>query len=463
MQGNQSAYDQFSAAILKRDEQTALSLISQVGTLFWSGQGLPLLHQAVRAGFVSVVKNLRAAGAPIMPARLNLNGYTPLHDAAGNGDLEMITELLTPDSNKVAANIAATDQNGYTAMEYAAKGGHVAAMQLLQKHGAVASGATLRVAALHNQTTAVSYLKRQDCNTGNDHVFSMHAAARHGNSAMFSNLLLLGESVDDLGLRGTPDDLIGLNGITPLLVAAQHGHTNTVQFLTNLGADVNRVSTRKETALGLAALHGHVEVIKVLIMARANTMLPNQIGLIPLYQAACRGHEAVVNELSRATVVDQNDRNFWATILITAVLGFEQAMQAVIDLSGAPLGLEEPSYSCQSISEEKQKRLQDFLLRVEAYCIECNIPLSSLDAFDKDKVMTALQTMDVNTVVNAIFTSLPAPRGHQQEQAYYVLQMKKVQIGAAETPVSACGSWSNTRSEGEVVAPTSASTLSVAC
>jgi ankyrin repeat protein len=64
-----------------------------------------------------------------------------------------------------------------------------------------------------------------------------------------------------------------LDGKTPLIIAASHGHLDVVQFLVKEGAKVDAVGKNGCSALYLAALNAHVEVVNYLLSKGANIHL----------------------------------------------------------------------------------------------------------------------------------------------------------------------------------------------
>lgn len=62
-------------------------------------------------------------------------------------------------------------------------------------------------------------------------------------------------------------------GMTPLLAAAKHGHSNVVQVLVAAGADLEKQDSCGDTPIFLAAYHGRTETVEVLLKAGAKAEL----------------------------------------------------------------------------------------------------------------------------------------------------------------------------------------------
>ena len=90
-------------------------------------------------------------------------------------------------------------------------------------------------------------------------------------------------------------------GLTPLLVAAQNGHTDICGLLLAHGSDVNEVDlTTKMTALHNAAACGCKNVVEALLSWGAIVDKQDQRGTTPLYYACQEGHLACVLALLEA-------------------------------------------------------------------------------------------------------------------------------------------------------------------
>ena len=74
----------------------------------------------------------------------------------------------------------------------------------------------------------------------------------------------------DYADHGMPVDLTDAKGNTLLMLAAYHGHAETVRVLAQRGADVDRVNDRGQTPLAAAVFKGATDVVRVLLAAGAD-------------------------------------------------------------------------------------------------------------------------------------------------------------------------------------------------
>ena len=85
-------------------------------------------------------------------------------------------------------------------------------------------------------------------------------AARQGDSALLSG---------DLA-AGAPATLTNAAGDTLLMLAAYHGHTDTVRLILQHGGDANGANDRGQTPLAGAVFKGYAEVAQALLEAGAD-------------------------------------------------------------------------------------------------------------------------------------------------------------------------------------------------
>ncbi len=78
------------------------------------------------------------------------------------------------------------------------------------------------------------------------------------------------ERLADYADHGMPVDLTDATGNTLLMLAAYHGHPETVRVLAERGADVDAVNDRGQTPMAGAVFKGYADVVAVLIAAGAD-------------------------------------------------------------------------------------------------------------------------------------------------------------------------------------------------
>jgi len=70
--------------------------------------------------------------------------------------------------------------------------------------------------------------------------------------------------------HGLPVDVRDENGNTPLMLAAYHGHADTVRMLVARGADVDQRNERDQSPVAGAVFKGEDDVVRVLVDAGAD-------------------------------------------------------------------------------------------------------------------------------------------------------------------------------------------------
>ncbi|WP_341808515.1 ankyrin repeat domain-containing protein [Wolbachia endosymbiont (group E) of Neria commutata] len=164
----------------------------------------------------------------------NKEGFTPLHVAAQNGNVNEGKRLI-----RLGANIEDTSKSrhseGNTALHLAAKEGHKDFVELLLNSGA--------------DVNSVS-------STGSG-ATPLHEAAYYGRLDVVKLLIERGAKIN-AGDR---------HNDTPLKYASAQGNSEVVLYLLQKGADLYLQSKDGETALHSAAEHGHPGVASILIDA----------------------------------------------------------------------------------------------------------------------------------------------------------------------------------------------------
>ena len=255
----------------------------------------------LQASNPSMAKLLLEKGADVAAAQDD--GFTALMSAAQGH--EAVAKLLL----QHGADVAAASNDGTTALMCAAQGGHEAVAQLLLQHGAdVAAasndGTTALMCAAAGGNEAVAQLLLQ-------HGADVAAASNDGPTALMCAALGGHEAVAQLLLQHGADVSAARNdGATALMCAALGGHEAVARMLLQHGADVKAARNDGATALMCAALGGHEAVAQLLLQHGADVKAAANNGATALRIARANRHEAVAR-LLREHGGDQNWFRRW--------------------------------------------------------------------------------------------------------------------------------------------------------
>jgi ankyrin repeat protein len=145
--------------------------------------------------------------------------------------------------------------------------------------------------------------------------------------------------LDEAIRAGQTPNVIGRNGKSALLVAAEGHDATMVQWLLEHGADVDFYDPGYEiidkTAFLSAGAKGFNDILEVLIPYKPNVSIRNGYGGNALIPAAEKGHVETVKLLLERTDVDVNFVNHlgWTALLEVAIFGVDnQTYQEIVRL-----------------------------------------------------------------------------------------------------------------------------------
>lgn len=208
------------------------------------------------------------------------DGFTALHHAALNNNVEIVLALIEMESDPNSR-----DKKGMCPLHMAAWSGRDQIVKTLLENRALVnlpsfSGETpLLLASQHGYANVVEILMKfnADPTIRNNNLDSpLDAACQFGHTAVVRLLLMRGEVVHMLHQKQV-DSRFQL----PLHLAAKGGHVDVSRLLIESGADVNQ-KTSQGTSLHRAALFGKVEVVKLLLELGADARAVNEKNLTPL-------------------------------------------------------------------------------------------------------------------------------------------------------------------------------------
>ncbi len=196
------------------------------------------------------------------------NGYTMLHKSVFNNDIET-TEIIIKEAKRrlgmgkgdaLAKFINDKNNDGLTALHFAANKGNIPLLKLLIDNGANVDAVTnlgknvMHMAAEGNQPSMIIYLITEE----------------HQSS----------QCVDE-------------SGSTPLHWACYAGAEEAVNFLLNLNVDINEQDKEKLTPLHLATNEGRENIVLKLLQKNADKNIPNNKGELPIDLARKKNHKRI--------------------------------------------------------------------------------------------------------------------------------------------------------------------------
>ena len=290
------------------------------------GNRLPL-HFAAESGHPSIV-SLLLKQPSVDPNLKDYTGQTALFKAANNGHHDVVELLL----QQKGVEPDAVSQNGFTPLLQAIFGRHQKVVRLLLDRADVNPNqcdttynqTPLWMASTAGDDILAMFLERKDIEINGQSRRSetpLYQAIQRKRLAAARMLLAAGAnpnipahetktalswaaaqgSEESLGLLlqqpsialDTPDKF----GQTPLLRAADAGHTKSVRMLLDRGANVKHADDEGRTALSLAAVRGHKVVAKLLLKNGTEMNAQDKKGNTALALAAGKNHDAVVRFL----------------------------------------------------------------------------------------------------------------------------------------------------------------------
>ena len=255
--------------------------------------GQTALFKAANGGHYEVVELLLQQKS-VEPDAVSDDGFTPLLQAIFGRHHKVVKLLL--DRADVNPNLRDTTYNQTPLWMASTTGDEILRMFLQRKdveiNGQSRWGETpLYQAIQRNHFSAAKMLLEAgaDPNISTDvHTTALSWAAAEGSEESIQ--LLLKQA-------GTELDIPDKSGHTPLLRAADAGHTKCIRMLLDKGANVKHADNEGRTALSLAAIKGHKVVAKLLLKNDAEINAQDKKGNTPLALAAEKNHDAVVRFL----------------------------------------------------------------------------------------------------------------------------------------------------------------------
>uniref|UniRef100_A0A7N8YNE5 Serine/threonine-protein phosphatase 6 regulatory ankyrin repeat subunit A-like n=1 Tax=Mastacembelus armatus TaxID=205130 RepID=A0A7N8YNE5_9TELE len=269
--------------------------------------GMTPLHYASANCNYQCVFALVGSGSSVN--ELDQKGCSPLHYAAATDtDGRCVEYLLRND-----ADPGVRDKQGYSAVHYASAYGRTLCLELM---------ANQKPLDVLMETSGTDILSDSESQAP---VSPLHLAAYHGHCGALEVLL---SSLLDV-------DVCSREGQTPLSLACSSGHQECVSLLLHHGASpMTRDYTHKKTAIHAAAMNGHPECLRLLMSSNTqhiNVDIQDTNGQTPLMLAVLNGHtECVYSLLSQGASVEKQDRWGRTALHRGAVTGQEECVEALL-------------------------------------------------------------------------------------------------------------------------------------
>uniref|UniRef100_A0A8C9RUE2 Ankyrin repeat domain 28 n=1 Tax=Scleropages formosus TaxID=113540 RepID=A0A8C9RUE2_SCLFO len=323
------------------------------------------LHIAARYGHELLINTLITNGADT--AKRGIHGMFPLHLAALSGFSDCCRKLLSsaccpfPSTCVFCRNLECLnlllntgadfnrkDKFGRTPLHYAAANCNYQCLFALVGSGASVNDLDERgcsplhyAAASDTDGKCLEYLLRNDANPGirdKQGYNAVHYASAYGHRLCLE--LIASETPLDVLMETSGADILndsdGRAPISPLHLAAYHGHHQALEVLVQSLLDLDVRNSQGRTPLDLAAFKGHVECVDVLINQGASILVKDYtLKRTPIHAAAINGHSEclrlLIGNTDLQTAVDIQDGNGQTPLMLSVLSGHTDCVYSLLN------------------------------------------------------------------------------------------------------------------------------------
>jgi ankyrin repeat protein len=289
-----------------------------------------------------VIYTSTTCSSPILE-RLGINctrevrktGYTPLILAVNLGNTDVVKKLVTIPG----IDLDSKHEGVGPAIWDAVSNGNLEMVKALKEAGAdmdnvggpnAASPLTVAIVKNHNSVARYLISRGVDVNlAGTDGGTPAFIAAALGNLEILKLLEKAGAVLDTVA---------GANKVSAVALAAQDGFLKVVDFLISKGVDLDRQGLDGDSPVYLAAVNGHLDIVKALREAGADPNIPSgPIQLPPLTAAILTGNSATALYLVSSGADTQQVAALGYTPALAAAQEGDLAVMEALAEAGADL------------------------------------------------------------------------------------------------------------------------------
>jgi ankyrin repeat protein len=285
-----------------------------------------VLHQAAKHGHEKLVRLLLLLGKEANLEEKDNEGRTALHWAALEGNM-IVAQLLVENR----ANIEMRDSSGQTALHIAAENNHKAIVKLLLDKGSNVDprdnkGRTPLLQAVHNGSEAAVKLlldKGADKDSkDDDNETPLWQAILNGHEALINLLQEKG------AILSSGDN----SNQTALWQAVDKGHDVVMRYLFEKGTNMDVKNEDGNTLLSQAVENGHLGVVKFLLGNVADANSQDDSGDCPLLHAPYGGNAEIAKLLlDNGAEVDCKDSDENTPLMLAAGTGNQKMVEVLLE------------------------------------------------------------------------------------------------------------------------------------
>ncbi|XP_030371679.1 ankyrin repeat domain-containing protein 50 isoform X2 [Scaptodrosophila lebanonensis] len=244
-------------------------------------------------------------------------GKALIHILANDGNHQLLERALNACKSPIDLEIE--DYNGQTALNIAARNGHLEIVKLLLSFAQPCNDGTGR-------------MKRVDVNHADRDGWTPLRSASWGGHTEVVKLLI--------AQPACKIDLADKEGRTALRAAAWSGHEDILKILIESGADVNSVDRQGRTSLIAASYMGHYDIVEILLDNGANVNHLDLDGRSALCVAALcgsSGYSKVISTLlDHGANTDQLDNDGMSPLLVSSFEGNAEVCELLLENGADP-------------------------------------------------------------------------------------------------------------------------------